>query len=128
VSTIRGQVPTDVVAGEITAWQNRPVDPVYPVLYIDAIRIKVRDAGVVANKAAHLVVGVDLEGRKQVLGVWIQQTEGAKFWSGVLTEPSRNRRARGVGVERCAPRERGGDPNSDGRMTLLSVCSPRTRG
>lgn len=77
---------TDVVADEITAWQNRPVDPVYPILYIDAIRIKVRDAGVVANKAAHLVVGVDLEGRKQVLGVWIQPTEGAKFWSGVLTE------------------------------------------
>jgi putative transposase len=77
---------TDVVADEIAAWQNRPVDPVYPILYIDAIRIKVRDAGVVANKAAHLVVGVDLEGRKQVLGVWIQQTEGAKFWSGVLTE------------------------------------------
>src|SRR3954470_14668551 len=48
--------------------------------------IKVRDAGVVANKAAHLVVGVDLEGRKHVLGIWLQQTEGAKFWSGVLTE------------------------------------------
>jgi putative transposase len=77
---------TDVVADEVTAWQSRPVDPVYPILYIDAIRIKVRDAGVVANKAAHLVVGVDLEGRKQVLGIWIQQTEGAKFWSGVLTE------------------------------------------
>src|SRR3954471_20353529 len=77
---------TDVVSKEIAAWQNRPVDPVYPILYIDAIRIKVRDAGVVANKAAHLVVGVDLEGRKHVLGIWIQQTEGAKFWSGVLTE------------------------------------------
>jgi putative transposase len=77
---------TDVVAEEITAWQNRPVDPVYPILYIDAIRIKVRDAGVVANKAAHLVVGVDLKGRKHVLGIWIGQTEGAKFWSGVLTE------------------------------------------
>jgi len=60
--------------------------PVYPILYIDAIRIKVRDAGVVANKAAHLVVGVDVEGLKHVLGVWIQQTEGAKFWAGVLTE------------------------------------------
>ena len=77
---------TDVVAEEITARQNRPVDPMYPILYIDAIRIKVRDAGVVANKAAHLVVGVDLEGRKHVLGIWLQQTEGAKFWSGVLTE------------------------------------------
>jgi putative transposase len=55
-------------------------------LYIDAIRIKVRDAGVVANKAAHIVVGVDVDGLKHVLGVWIQQTEGAKFWAGVLTE------------------------------------------
>lgn len=77
---------TDVVVEEITAWQNRPVDAVYPILYIDAIRIKVRDAGVVANKAAHVVVGVDLEGRKHVLGVWIQQTEGAKFWAAALTE------------------------------------------
>jgi putative transposase len=77
---------TDVVLEEITAWQCRPVDAVYPILYIDAIRIKVRDAGVVANKAAHIVVGVDVEGFKHVLGVWIQQTEGAKFWAGVLTE------------------------------------------
>ena len=104
------------MADEIALWQSRPVDPVYPILYIDAIRIKVRDAGVVANKAAHLVVGVDLEGRKQVLGVWIQQTEGAKFWSGVLTElrnrglqgrPHRvlrraHRPARG-GQRRCGP-------------------------
>ena len=77
---------TDVVADEIAAWQARPVDAVYPILYIDAIRIKVRDAGVVANKAAHIVVGVDVEGLKHVLGCWIQQTEGAKFWAGVLTE------------------------------------------
>jgi putative transposase len=77
---------TEVVVDEIALWQSAPVDSVYPILYIDAIRIKVRDAGVVANKAAHLVVGVDVEGLKHVLGVWIQQTEGAKFWAGVLTE------------------------------------------
>jgi putative transposase len=77
---------TDVVVEEIAAWQSRPVDPVYPILYIDAIRIKIRDGGVVANKAAHVVIGVDIEGIKQVLGIWIQQTEGAKFWRGVLTE------------------------------------------
>lgn len=77
---------TEVVADEIAAWQSRPVDPVYPILYIDAIRLKIRDGGVVANKAAHVVIGVDVEGIKQVLGVWIQQTEGAKFWHGVLTE------------------------------------------
>jgi putative transposase len=73
---------TDVVAEEITAWQCRPVDAVHPILYIDAIRIRVRDAGVVANKAAHLVVGVDVEGFGHVPGVWIQQTEGARFWAG----------------------------------------------
>jgi putative transposase len=84
---------TDVVADEIAAWQSRPVDPVYPILYIDAIRIKIRDGGVVANKAAHVVIGVDIDGIKQVLGIWIQQTEGAKFWHGVLTE-LRNRGCR----------------------------------
>jgi transposase-like protein len=56
---------TDVVAEEVAAWQSRPVDAVYPILYIDAIVIKVRDSGVVANKAAHLVVGVDVEGERQ---------------------------------------------------------------
>lgn len=84
---------TDVVADEIAAWQSRPVDPVYPILYIDAIRLKIRDGGVVANKAAHVVIGVDVDGIKQVLGIWIQQTEGAKFWHGVLTE-LRNRGCR----------------------------------
>lgn len=84
---------TDVVADEIAAWQSRPVDPVYPILYIDAIRLKIRDGGVVANKAAHVVIGVDIDGIKQVLGIWIQQTEGAKFWHGVLTE-LRNRGCR----------------------------------
>jgi putative transposase len=84
---------TDVVVEEIMAWQSRPVDPVYPILYIDAIRIKIRDGGVVANKAAHIVIGVDIDGIKQVLGIWIQQTEGAKFWHGVLTE-LRNRGCR----------------------------------
>ncbi len=84
---------TDVVVDEIAAWQSRPVDPVYPILYIDAIRIKIRDGGVVANKAAHVVIGVDIDGIKQVLGIWIQQSEGAKFWHGVLTE-LRNRGCR----------------------------------
>lgn len=77
---------TDVVADEVRTWQNRPVDEVYPILYVDAIRIKVRDAGTVVNKAAHLVVGVDVDGFKQVLGVWIQENEGAKFWLRVLTD------------------------------------------
>jgi putative transposase len=77
---------TDVVADEVRTWQNRPVDEVYPILYVDAIRIKVRDAGTVTAKSAHLVVGVDVDGFKQVLGIWIQETEGAKFWLRVLTD------------------------------------------
>ncbi|SOX51727.1 transposase, partial [Mycobacterium ahvazicum] len=84
---------TDVVTEEIAAWQSRPVDPVYPILYIDAIRLKIRDSGVVANKAAHVVIGVDNDGIKQVRGIWIQQSEGAKVWHGVLTE-LRNRGCR----------------------------------
>lgn len=91
---------TDVVVDEIAGWQSRPVDAVYPILYIDAIVIKVRDAGVVANKAAHLVVGVDVEGRKHVLGIWLQQAEGAKFWAGVLTE-LRNRGLRDALIVCC---------------------------
>ena len=77
---------TDVIADEVLGWQNRPVDEIYPILYIDAIRVKVRDGGHVANKAAHVVIGVDLEGVKNVLGVWIEDNEGAKFWLHVLTQ------------------------------------------
>lgn len=77
---------TDVVAEEITAWQTRPLDAVYPILYIDALMIKVRDGATVDNKAAHLVVGVDTDGYKHVLGIWIAASEGARFWAGVLTE------------------------------------------
>jgi putative transposase len=77
---------TDVVSDEITAWQNRPVDEVYPILYIDALRVKVRDGGMVTSKAAHLVIGVDVDGIKNVLGIWLQDNEGAKFWLNVLTQ------------------------------------------
>jgi putative transposase len=77
---------TDVVSEEITSWQNRPVDSVYPILYIDALVVKVRDGGAVNNKAAHLVIGVDVDGIKNVLGIWIQDTEGSKFWLNVLTQ------------------------------------------
>lgn len=77
---------TDAVVEELTAWQNRPLDEVYLVVYIDALIVKIRDSGVVQNKAVHLVVGVDIEGKKNVLGIWLAKTEGAKFWSCVLTE------------------------------------------
>ena len=77
---------TDAVIPELRAWQNRPLDAIYPLLYLDAIVVKVRTDHVVINKACHIAMGVDVEGRKQVLGMWLQREEGAKFWLGVLTE------------------------------------------
>jgi putative transposase len=66
----------DVVTDEIEIWRNRPVDDVYPIVYVDGLRIKVRDKGAVTIKVAHLVIGVDVEGRKHALGCWIAETEG----------------------------------------------------
>jgi putative transposase len=86
---------TSVVAEEITAWQTRPLDAVYPIVYIDALVIKVRDAGTVDNKAAHLVIGVDTDGYKHALGIWIAAAEGARFWGSVLAE-LRNRGVKDV--------------------------------
>jgi len=91
---------TDVVADEIELWRNRPVDEVYPIVYIDGIRLRVRDKGAVTVKVAHLVIGVDVEGRKHALGVWIAEAEGAKFWLSVLTE-LRNRGLRDILICCC---------------------------
>ncbi len=91
---------TDVVADEIDLWRSRPVDEVYPIVYIDGLRIKVRDKGAVTIKVAHLVVGVDVDGRKHALGLWIAETEGAKFWHSVLTQ-LRNRGLRDVLIACC---------------------------
>jgi putative transposase len=91
---------TDAVLEEVKAWQNRPLDPVYPIIYIDALVVKVRDGGHVVNKAAHLVMGVDTDGIKHVLGIWVQSAEGAKFWLHVLTE-LRNRGVKDVLIACC---------------------------
>ena len=77
---------TDEIAEEVLAWQRRPLEAFYPVIYLDAIVVKVRDGAHVGNRAAHIAVGVDLDGIKHVLGIWVQATEGAKFWAGVLAE------------------------------------------
>ena len=77
---------TNVVADEITEWQNRPLDAFYAILYIDALVVKVRDGGAVDNKAAYLVTGVDADGFKHVLGIWLGTAEGSRFWGGVLAE------------------------------------------
>jgi len=86
---------TDVVAEEITAWQTRPLDSFYAIVYIDALMVKVRDGGTVDNKAAYLATGVDIDGYKHVLGIWLAASEGAKFWASVLAE-LRNRGVRDV--------------------------------
>ena len=91
---------TDAINETVKEWRNRPLDEVYPILYIDAIRLRIRDGGQVKIKACHLAVGVDLEGRKRVLGMWIEATEGAKFWAGVLTELA-NRGVRDVLIVCC---------------------------
>lgn len=77
---------TDEVIDEVKTWQNRQLDEVYVVVYLDAIQFKVRDAGQVRNKAVYLAIGVNMDGLKEVLGLWIAQTEGAKFWLQVVTE------------------------------------------
>ncbi len=77
---------TDAVLEEVKAWQTRPLDPVYPIVYVDALVVKVRDGAHVVNKAAHLVIGVDLDGLKHVLGIWVQTNEGASFWAAVMAE------------------------------------------
>ena len=83
---------TEEVAEEVTAWQNRPLEPMYPVVFFDALRVKIRDEGVVRNKAVYLALGVLPDGRRDVLGLWIEQTEGSKFWLKVFNEL----RSRGV--------------------------------
>ena len=77
---------TDAVIEEVSAWQSRPLDALYPIVYLDCIHVKVRDAGAVRIKAVYLVLGVNLQGEKELLGIWIAQTEGAKFWLQVITE------------------------------------------
>lgn len=91
---------TDIVTDEIELWRSRPVDEVYPIVYIDGIRLRIRDKGAVSIKVAHLVVGVDVEGRKHALGVWIAEAEGAKFWHSVLTQ-LRNRGLRDILIACC---------------------------
>lgn len=77
---------TDAINDQVVEWRNRPLDEVYPILYIDGIRLRIREGGQVRVRVGHLAVGVDLDGRKRVLGMWIESAEGAKFWAGVLTE------------------------------------------
>ena len=77
---------TDAVLDDVALWQKRPLDRIYPLVFFDAIRVKMRDEGMVKNKAIHIALGVRADGQKEVLGMWIEQNEGAKFWLNVMNE------------------------------------------
>ena len=77
---------TDGIVSEVTAWQARPLEQVYAVVFFDALRVKIRDEGVVRSKAVYLALGVLADGRRDILGLWIEQSEGAKFWLKVFTD------------------------------------------
>jgi len=77
---------TGAVLEEVAEWQARPLEPLYPLVFVDALRVKVRDEGTVWNKAVYVALGVRPDGTKEVLGLWIEQTEGAKFWLRVMTK------------------------------------------
>lgn len=77
---------TSAVMEDVIAWQGRPLDLVYPIVFLDALVVKVRDEGVVRNKSVYLAIGVTVHGTREVLGIWIEQTEGAKFWLKVMNE------------------------------------------
>ena len=77
---------TDAVLDEIATWQARPLEPVYPLVFFDALRVKIRDEGLVRNKAVHIALGVRADGTKEILGLWLEQNEGAKFWLRVMNE------------------------------------------
>lgn len=91
---------TDSVLEEVQAWQSRPLEAFYPVVFLDAIQVKILDGAHVKNRAAHIAIGVDMEGAKHVLGIWIQENEGAKFWAGVCAELA-NRGVRDVLIVCC---------------------------
>lgn len=75
---------TDVAPDELAAWRARPLEAVYPLIFFAALRVKIREEGAVRNKAAHIALGVRADGAKEVLGLWLEQNEGAKFWLGVM--------------------------------------------
>jgi putative transposase len=86
---------TDAVIEEVKAWQSRPLEPLYAIVYLDALYVKMRHEGRVENRAVYIAIGVDMDGHKDVLGLWTSANEGAKFWLGVLTE-MKNRGVRDV--------------------------------
>jgi putative transposase len=85
---------TDAVIEQVTEWQNRTLDSLYPIVYLDCIVVKVRQHSTVINKSVYLALGINLDGQKELLGMWLAQTEGSKFWLSVMTELKKSRSAR----------------------------------
>src|ERR1700674_742919 len=119
---------------EVRQWQNRPLDSVYPIVYVDCLVVKVRENQRVINKAIYLALGVDMEGQKELLGMWIAQTEGAKFWLSVFTE-LQNRGVKDIfiacvdgltglpeAIEAVYPREPGAIVHGASDAQLPAVC------
>jgi len=77
---------TEKIIPEIREWQNRPLEKIYPFIFMDAIHYKIKDEGRIVNKAAYVVLGINIEGYKDVLGIWIGESESSKFWLGVLND------------------------------------------
>ena len=77
---------TDEVKGLVEEWRNRPLEPLYPVVFLDALRVNIRDEGTVSKKAVYIALAIRLDGQKEALGMWIERNEGAKFWMGILNE------------------------------------------
>ena len=77
---------TDVVIEEVRHWQGRPLEALYPIVWLDALLVKVKEGNRIGNKAVYLALGVNLEGNKELLGMWLSPAEGAKFWLGILTQ------------------------------------------
>jgi putative transposase len=113
---------TDAVLDEVQEWQNRPLDPVYPVIFVEALRVKIRDEGLVRNTAVYVALALTGEGEKEVLGLWIEPTEGAKFWLKVMNE-LKNRGLNDVliavvdGLKSLPSRQRGAFPRRSPRCS-----------
>ena len=113
---------TDAVIDDVRAWQQRPLEDVYPVIFLDCLVLKIREGGTVQRRACYLALGVTVDGDRDVLGMWFQETEGAKFWLQVLTELTPARRPRRADLLRRRPQ---GLPRRDrGRLPRRRGCRP----
>jgi putative transposase len=112
---------TDAVLDDVREWQSRPLEDVYPILFLDALIVKVRDAGAVRNLACYVAIGVNLDGERDVLGLWFQRSEGAKFWLQVLNE-LKQRGVRDVLI--CASTGSKASPKRSRRSSRTPGCRP----